>query len=38
MPVSPDATADTTNSVRTWSSDASRPSLLATRIWRRESP
>ena len=38
IPVSPAATHDTENRVRTWSSAASRPSLLATSIRRRLSP
>jgi hypothetical protein len=38
MPVSPDATAMTVKSVRTWSSSVSSPSLLATRMRRRLSP
>ena len=37
IPASPDATHDTENSVLTWSSPARVPSLLATRIRRRES-
>ena len=38
MPVSPLATHETANRVFTWSSPASTPSLLATRIRRRLSP
>ena len=37
MPVSPLATQLTEKIVRTWSSEASTPSLLATRIRRRPS-
>src|SRR5579875_826650 len=37
-PVSPEATQDTAKRVFTWSSPASTPSLLATRIRRRLSP
>ena len=37
MPVSPVATQLTENNVLTWSSSVSRPSLLATRMRRRES-